>query len=309
MDRESRDLDEILAELGEGGDVASATLAELSGLGREEAASFKKTLAHISTERRRETVGRLVALAEDNIELNFDAIFKQCLSDSDPQVRSRAIEGLRESEDPSLVAPLLDLLTKDASEQVQTAAAIALGKFAMLGELGKLRVPHLSKIQRGLTDVVSDQSRTEELRRRALESVAPLSVAEVREAIEEAYRGHSARLKVSALYAMGKNCDPAWLTILIEELGSQSAEMRYESANALGEIGDQTAIPHLIDAADDPDDEVRQAVMLALGKVGGKTAKEYLQHCLSSRSEAVREAARQALDELRSMEDPLSLQL
>jgi hypothetical protein len=44
----------------------------------------------------------------------------------------------------------------------------------------------------------------------------------------------------------------------------------------------------------------------ALGKVGGAKAKECLQRCLNNTSEAIHETAQQALDELMTIEDPLS---
>lgn len=309
MDTEPRHIDEVLAELAKGDEVASSTLAELTCLSREELEPFKQVWDGISPENRQHIVGRLVEIAEDNVELNFDAVFKHSLRDPTPEVRRQAIEGLWENEEPSMIGPLLDLLANDSDEMVRAAAALALRKFTMMAELGKLRQQYLRKIGEGLLAASSNREISEEVRRRALESAAPLNLPEVKEAIRAAHRADDLKLRVSSLYAMGKNCDPAWLPMLVEELGNSEAEMRFEAANALGELGDRGAVPELIDAAADPDSEVQQAVLQALGKIGGPAAKEYLQRCLRSRSEIVRDAARQALEELQTMEDPLSLQL
>ena len=119
--------------------LPNSRLIELSNLDSEELRSLEQVWATIEPKRRRQIVYRLVELAEDNFELNFDNIFRNCLKDRDAEVRCKAIEGLWESEEPSLINPLVNLLEHDSSEKVQAAAATALGKFAMLAEHEKLR--------------------------------------------------------------------------------------------------------------------------------------------------------------------------
>lgn len=65
----------------------STELAELSELDREEMDTFKTAWSPLGPERRRHIISRLVELAEDNIELNFNEIFKLALSDADEEVR------------------------------------------------------------------------------------------------------------------------------------------------------------------------------------------------------------------------------
>jgi HEAT repeat protein len=168
---------------------------------------------------------------------------------------------------------------------------------------------HVSRIQEHLLSVIHNTGETETVRRRALESLAPLSVSEVRQAIRDAYASRDTGMKVSSLYAMGKNCDTSWLPVLIQELGNEDAEIRYEAAGALGAIGEEEAVPYLIKLGNDLDTEVQMAILQALGNIGGRRAKEYLQYSLDAESQAVRDAARQALVELEASEDPLSLQL
>ena len=56
----------------------------------------------------------------------------------DPEVREKAIEGLWEDEDRLLISTLCDLTKDDPSPKVRAAAAMALGKFAILAQDGKL---------------------------------------------------------------------------------------------------------------------------------------------------------------------------
>ena len=289
--------------------LLNSRLVRLSNLSVRELEALKQAWPRIDTRRRRQIVQRLVTLAEDNLELNFDGVFKHCLKDPEAEVRRQAIEGLWENEETSLIAPLIYLLEQDTSDKVVAAAATALGKFVLLAEHGRLRPGHALRIEKALLTVTSAQDRPVEAQRRVLEAVAPLSVPEVKAAIMAAYESQHSRLKVSAIYAMGKNGDPDWLPILLTELDNTDAEIRYEAASACGELGEEAAVPALIGRVNDADIDVRLVAIQVLGKVGGARAKECLQRCLNSTSEAVRETARQALDELMTIKDPLSFRL
>lgn len=296
--------EEIIAELGDSDQpLLSSTLAELSNLNPEELGLFEQAWETVESKRRQQIVPRLVKLAEDDFELNFDTIFKSCLKDQNAEVRSKAIEGLWENEEPSLINPLMKLLEQDSSEKVQAAAATALGKFAMLAEHKKLRSCHESRICQALMRVIGDTSRPIAVKRHALEAVAPISLPEVEKAIREAYHSGDYKLRVSAIYAMGKNSNPSWLPILVKELGSADAEIRYDAAGACGELGEEDAVPHLIKLISDPDVEVQLAVIRALGKIGSPEAKNCLEKCLDSSSEATQQAAEQALYELEAGEE------
>jgi HEAT repeat protein len=287
--------------------LSSAKLAELSNLGQDELEAFKNSFNSMPEQQRLGIVKHLVELAENDVELNFDSIFKYCLKDPDAEVRTQAIEGLWENEESTLIAPLLDLFNRDESEKVRAVAAIALGRFILLGEHGKLRAPLLDRISRDLLSVLNDNSTGEEVRRRALEAVSALNSPAVVSAINQAYCSPNPRLKVSSIFAMGRSCDSQWLPILISELSNTDPEIRFEAATAIGEQADESAVLALIKIGGDPDTEVRLAVIQALGKIGGTHAKEYLQGLLGSRDAAINELARQALDELRANDDPLSL--
>jgi HEAT repeat protein len=286
--------------------LLNSKLTELSNLSPEELQLFKGSWATVETKRRRQIVHRLFELAEDNLDLNFDSILKHCLTDQDEEVQSTAIEGLWENEEPSLISPLANLLEQAGTEKVQAAAATALGKFAMLAEDKKLRSPHVSRIEATLLAVIGDKNKPVEVRRRALEAAAPLSLPQVKAAITEAYQSENLKLKVSAIYAMGKNLDLSWLPILIRELSSSDDEVRYEAAGACGELEEEETVPDLLKLINDPDSDIQIAAVQALGKIGGMTAKECLEDCLDNTSAAIRQAAEQALNELETKEDPLS---
>ncbi len=287
--------------------LLNSRLTELSNLSSEELEFFGRSWAAIKPERRRQIMHRLVEMAEDNLELNFDNVFKHFLKDEDDEVRSKAIEGLWENEEPSLINPLIHLLEQDSSERVQIAAATALGKFAILAEHEKLRVCYVSRIQEALLTMIRSKNKHVKVGRRALEAVAPISLPQVRAAIMEAYQSHDSRLRASAICAMGKNCDPSWIPILLNELASADAEMRYEAANACGELEqEEVTVPPLMKLISDNNVDVQMAAIQALGKIGGTKAKECLERYLNSTSGAIHLAVKQALNELKTKGDLLS---
>jgi len=300
-------IEETIAELGDSNQLLlSSKLAELSNLHSEELGFFEQVWATIEPKRRQQIVSRLVELAEDNFTLDFDSIFKHCLGDQDAEVQSKAIEGLWENEEPSLIDPLVELLEQDSSEKVQAAAATALGKFAMLAEYNKLHPSRASKVCQALLAVLADKNKPLEVKCRALEAAAPISLPQMEETIKEAYHSGNHKFRISSIYAMGKNCNPSWLAILVKELSSTDAEIRYEAAGACGELGEEEAAPYLIRLINDPDAEVQLAAIRALGKIGSNEAKNCLEKCLDNPSEAIQQAAEQALYELEIEGEPLS---
>lgn len=304
----SKPLKEAITHLTDSSEpLLNTRLTELTTLNKAELKLLESSWERIAPERRRQIVRRLVEMAEDNIELNFDGIFKFCLKDSDDEVRSQAIEGLWENEEASLIDLLIRLLEKDNTEKVQSAAAKALGKFAILAEHDKLRDGYKSRIQQSLLLSANDKSKPIEVRRRALEAAAPLGLPEVKQAIAEAYKSGEPKLKISSVYSMGKSLDSVWMPILLKELTSRDAELRYEACGACGELEEETAVSGLIELVDDSDSDVRMAAVQALARIGNAQAKECLQECLESNNETIRQTAEEALSELAAKEeDPLS---
>jgi HEAT repeat protein len=294
----------ILAEIADSArPLKSGHLADLSQITVADLPLLKQVWSGIDTERRRKILSRLVELTHDNVEFVFDVVLKYALRDVDAEVRSLAIEGLWENEDPALIHTYIRMLEQDTSEKVQVSAALALGRFALLVELGEIRSQYKETICKSLLTALEDTAKPPEVRRRALEAIAQMSTASVKEAIRKAYESRDERYMVGALYAMGRTCDETWLPVLYTEMGNADAEMRYEAAGACGEIGDEEAVSHLAEIIYDSDIEVRLAVIQALGKIGGNEAKRELQSVANDPNEAVRDAVTQALSELAAQQD------
>lgn len=287
--------------------LLTSKLASLSDLFSEEAEVFIREWPDIDVERRRQIVRRLAELIEDNLDLDFDVIFRACLSDADGEVRAQAAEGLWGSEERSLIDPLLCLLIEDEEHAVRAAAADALGKFALLAELGELPESDAHRVEEALLSAFENGDEQLYVRCRVLEAISPLSKPHIEDMIRQAYRSDSLELQGSALYAMGRNCNPGWLPILLKELRGPNPQLRFEAVRACAELEAEEAIPHLLELTRDNDQEVQLSAIGALGQIGGGEAKEGLQECLESSEDIIREAAQEALEEIGFWEDPLSL--
>lgn len=289
-------------------ELSVAGLQHLDSLTAEEAEALRSVWPEVDAERRRRVVHHLMELVEDNVDLNFDAVFVTALGDKDGGVRCDAVRGLWEYEGRDLIPPLLRLLEKDEEPEVRAEAALALGRFVLRAELGALPEHHFEKIAEGLRRTLEDDLEEDTVRARALEAIGACGREWVSQAIQQAYDGELPRLRVSSLHAMGRSCDPVWLPLLVDELASDDSEMRYESAIALGSLADRRAVSHLAPLLYDGDSEVKEAAVSALGQIGGREAKTLLRSLLRDPSPSVQEAVAAAVTEADFAEDPLSVE-
>jgi HEAT repeat protein len=304
----SSSLENYLKDLRDTGKtMVVSKLVNLSDLSREEMQTFGSAWGAIDVARRRQIVEMLVELAEDNFELDYNEIFRLCLGDGDGEVRAKAIEGLSECEERSLLDPLIGLLLGDLDDSVRAAAAAALGTFAMLAEFGELPAHDAEKVEKALLTAFNNKKEQIDVRRRALEAISMLSKPQVEDMIRQAYQSDSLEFRASALCAMGRTCNSDWLSILLQELGSPYPQLRFEAARACAELEAEEAVPRLIELIQDSDAQVQVSAIDALGRIGGREAKQALQECLDSADDALGQAAEGALDEMKFWEDPFAL--
>ncbi|MGB2694078.1 MAG: HEAT repeat domain-containing protein [Dehalococcoidia bacterium] len=289
--------------------LVASKLASLSNMEPAEAALLADVWLDMEANRRRSLVQQLVDIAEDNIELNFDAAFLLALADEDAEVRRAAIAGLWEYEGRDLIDALLELLRSDSDAAVRAEAASALGRFILQAEFDVLRSTESERIEEALRLTFEDEDELAEVRGRALESIGARSEAWVEDLIDRAYDSPDRRLRLSAVHAMGRSCDAAWLPKLVTELESDDAEMRFEAAVACGSIGDDAATSYLVPLLHDEDAETQEAAIAAVGEIGGAEAREALQNIVEGADERVREAVDVALAGLEFADNPLGAQL
>ncbi len=277
---------------------AQASLYVLSNLEAADGARVREAWLGLPLELRREIINRLAELAEADFEVNFGAVFRIGLDDGDAEVRTTAIEGLWEDEDVRLVPLLAARLRTDEDAGVRAAAATSLGRFVLLGELDKIRPIPKAAAYEALLAACEDATETLEVRRRALESLAYVDNETVAGLIRQAYAAPEEKMRVSAVFAMGRSADTRWAQQVRQELFSPNPELRYEAARACGELQLIEAVSELAELAEDADPEVQEAALWALGQIGGDQARKILEHYCTVEDEATQAAAEAALDEL-----------
>ncbi|MFH1087310.1 MAG: HEAT repeat domain-containing protein [Chloroflexota bacterium] len=286
-----------------------ASLRFLSDITGEGLALLRRKWPAVDAGRRRQIIGQLVKLHRTDALMNLDEVFLMALDDTDEVVRSQAIQGLDDMEERRLSDRLLGLLENDPSNLVRSAAVSTLGKVAVLAELRKLDAARSSAIYAALQEVWQDRRESLDMRCLAIEAIGVFSAPETAEFIKEAYDSGGARVKASSVRAMGRNCDPAWVPLLVAEMKSSATELRYEAALASGEVASEEAVPQLTSLVDDHELHVQRAAIWALGEIGNSRARAVLRKLVSSRDEQIRQTAEAALAQASFWEDPLTSEL
>ncbi len=276
-------------------ELKPSLLGKLSGLLADAQAELRDAWPDIPAERRLQIVEGVAGLAEENIEFDFVPVLCAALQDDEAQVRAAAAGGLWETDDRLVITPLLGMLDADESPEARAAAATTLGHFVDLAEAGKLIERDGSRLRDALLRALRDEDEETLVRRRALEAIAPLAGAGVGDWVRWAYERDDAEFRQSALYAMGRTCDSAWLPLVVDEMRSDDPAMRFEAANAARSIADPESLPHLHELVSDGDLQVAVAAVYAIGGVGGAAARKLLLRYVETGESAVSEAAEEAL--------------
>ncbi|MFO7741937.1 MAG: HEAT repeat domain-containing protein [Anaerolineae bacterium] len=274
-----------------------AALYYLSNLDAQEADRVCRVWTELPADLRVELTKWMVEMAEADFTLNFGAIFRMGMEDRDPRVREAAIDGLWEDEDVRLVPPLAERLREDESTRVRAAAARSLGRYVLLGELERIRPRPLRMAYEALVEAYQTRTEAAEVKRRALESLAYVCDDTVVTSIREAYGSSTEKVRISAVFAMGRSADTRWEREVQQELFSTNPEMRYEAARACGKLQLSEAVSMLEELTEDADIEVQEAAIWALGQVGGDRAREILDYYCQVSDETLRSAAEAAVRE------------
>ena len=290
-----------------GSELKPPLLGRLSGLAPEEQRELLQVWSDIPTARRLMIIRAVTGMAEDNIEMEFTALLCASLKDDDASVRASAAAGLWETVDRIVIAPLTAMLENDDSHEARAAAASALGHFAEMAEAGKLIERDVAMVRSALLGAVEDEAEEAAVRRRALEAIAPMRHPDVPGWIRWAYQSGEPLLRQSAVYAMGRTCDPAWLPVIVAEFSSDLAAMRFEAANAARELADAKTLPYLHELTNDDDPQVALAAVHAVGGIGGTAARKLLKHYVEQGDTTLSEAAQEALRVLEADEGDFSM--
>jgi HEAT repeat protein len=277
-DQERPDLPTTLEALrqAEGDKIPATVFYGLSGLNPADLEQVETLWATLTPSYRRKIMRRLVDISEANAEIDYWAIGWLGLDDPDAGAREAAVELLFEDMTIEMMDRLIEMAQYDEAVMVRAAAASALGRFILAGELGNVPEGEATRAQDAVVAILSNEDEPIEVRRRALEAIANCRHEIVPEAIDDAYNGHERQMRVSAVYAMGRTYDERWKHWVLREMDSDDAEMRFEAARAAGEIEIGEAVPGLVRMAQSNDREIKEIAIWSLGEIGGPDATRAL---------------------------------
>ena len=271
------DFDEVISALLNENEIFPARfLSRFSDLIPEELDSLKSIWADIQDSRRIALMEDLEELAESNTLMFFENTFVYAMDDENSVVRQIAVRALWESDDKNIIPKLFELLDNDPEEIVQGQAALGLGYYIYLGEIGKIPEELLNKIVDKLI-LILDLKIDRRIKMKALESLGFSGDSRLPNLIEESYESEDEEWITSALVAMGRAADEQWHPHVMDKLDHANNQIRLEATKAAGSleiISSETALLNLIQ---DEDDEIRMAAAWSLSEIGGDDAQSALE--------------------------------
>ncbi len=256
-------------------------LNRLTDLGPSDSALLAETWPKVSLRRREALLEDLeeIHLADDL--LSFEEVGRIGLKDSEPGVRTRAIQILREYELVDLLPTFVQMSQHDPDADVRAASAGALATFIYLGEVEDISPKKLKQVEECLLNLIAS-SDTTMVRRRALEALGFSSRKEVAGLIEQAYSSPDKDWLITGLFAMGRSANSRWNSQVLKMLTHNDPLVRAEAASSAGELEITAAVPVLLELLEDSDLDVRMASVWALSQVGGPRVRRALENLLET---------------------------
>lgn len=273
-----------------------------SDISKSDLRAIGKIWGAIPVQRRINLLTDLEILMESDTLVLCDEMAKFALGDTDPNIRSRAIKLLWECNDPNLAHRFLDLLQNDPNIIVQNTAAMALGKFILLGELDEVPKVLYETINSSLIEIFrSDISKN--VKQEILKSLGYTSNPQIISMIKESYKNPDLSWQLAAVIAMGRSADDRWAKEILEKLESPDSfqPIRFEAVIAAGDLEIQAARPILLEMfeEDQEDEDINHQIIWSLSKIGGEGARQALEKRLeTSSNEDEIEVLEMAIDNL-----------
>ena len=273
-------------------------IRELTHADPEDIEAFRQTWFGLDDDCRYQLAARLADLAAQDPRLVFDALFEVLLDDDLAAVRALAVSGLPDIADEGLARRMTWLAQNDADAEVRAEAATALGAFLFGEDMADEPAQGLRReVEDTLLGMINTDAEDIQVRQRALEAYGYASDPFVDDVLRDAYDSDDDELRASAVFAMGRRMDEAWLPVVHREMRNESESMRLAAVYAASEIGSGSSVPHLLRViGEDPDEDVRVAAVYALGEIETPETRRILEDLLEGNNVSIVNAADDALE-------------
>lgn len=248
----------------------------LSDMSNSEMEELRERWSDATDDRRGAIARHMADISEEDFVVHFGRVFRFLFDDPDPGVKIAALDGVWDSTDTGLIAPIVAMLESDSDTAVRAAAARALTHFILLAEWGEIEQDDVSPAIDALIETYQATENPPEVRGAALEAASPAHHPEIPGMILEAYESSNEGLQLSAIFAMGNSADERWVPMLLDELENPDHAIRAEAARAAGAIGHPDAVSILAEMAQDDDLELATAAIIALSQIQDDMAQRIL---------------------------------
>jgi HEAT repeat protein len=293
------------ALLDETGPVEVRYLYRLSDIEGHDLREMTALWPEIPLWRRQALLLDLQVLAENDFVLSYEAIGRLAIDDSDARIRFGGVQTLiaSECEQPDLIPILLNMAEQDVDANVRAVAALALGRFVYIGELGMLSTQTQTTLEDQLLSIARHDSDAD-VQRRALESLGYAGRNEVVQLIEDAFQSAQTADLASALLAMGRSADERWTADVLAMLDHHDPGVRLEAVRAAGELALAEARQILLALITHEDLDMRMTAIWSLSQIGGDKVFQRLVNALQNATDEDEISfIEQALDNLAFNED------
>ena len=190
------------------------------------------------------------------------------------QIRLKAIDGLWENEDSSLIAVFTSFISKDDSQNVRFASANCLQNFLERSHVVPYPKRHLNFLKSALLKIISGEIDSPELlRQKALEIIGYFDGEDINTLVKDAFFSDNIRVKSSAIRAMGISSNPIWLSLILSDLDDVYPSITVSSIEAVGMLGDGDYANWLMKYLSDEDIDIQIAAVKSLGLIGNELAR------------------------------------
>jgi HEAT repeat protein len=260
-----------------------------------------------------------IALLQRIVEIpdyttDYGPVLRDYLDDPEPEVRKLAIEGLWDCPDPEFIPLLFDAAENDPDEQVRCRAIITLGRYIYEGEMADydfdfgsmdevIRLDELPqedfvRVKDFLIGIYRNEDKSFDERRFAVEALSFFNDQECLTIIEQAYAHADPKMKLSAIFGMGRSGNTRWTDIILKELYNPDPELQREAIRATGEAGLAEAGKDLWRLTYSEDRDTQLEAIWSLGQSGWEGAFGRLDELsLESTDPEIQETAEAALEE------------
>ncbi|MBV8885568.1 MAG: HEAT repeat domain-containing protein [Chroococcidiopsidaceae cyanobacterium CP_BM_RX_35] len=211
---------------------------------------------------------------------------KELLSSEDLGTRLRAVNQIRQLEEPAVAFELVQTAIADPNARVRYSAV------SQLDTLGGQDLPTALSV---LRDCLNDPE--PDVQAAAADCLGGLKLTEAFEDLQQLYHTTPEWLvKFSIVATLGELGEPRAFELLQQALTTENDLIQTAAISSLGELGDMQAVPLLVPYATNPDWQIRYRLVQALNRLGGSEAHSTLLALANDEVEAVSREAKACLE-------------